>query len=233
MRWLYRLIAIAMALAPSIALSQTSGESLSALAARNGYSMQWLLPEREVALYRAGLVIVLRPGAQLYEVDDRVEVSDAPPRYINGDLLVSSRFAQRLKQLASFQSYPPQSQQGGTLVPPIANFHGAISIEMQPLPGSEAVTVNGQAPPGAPVTLTLLATISSDIPTVLVSRHDVQPDVSGRFTATLPIASDYYHGSLLRVLATSTFGVTPATANVMVDAPNRDVTLPADQWPPR
>lgn len=232
MRWLYSLIAIGMVLSPAIALSQTSGESLSALAARDGYSMQWLLPEREVALYRAGLVIVVRPGAQLYEVDDRVEVTDSAPRYINGDLLVSSQFAQRLKQLASFQSPPSQPREPGA--PPAPNFRGSISIEMQPLPGSEDVTVNGQAPPGAPVTLTLLATISSDLPTILVSRHDVQPDVNGRFTATLPIASDYYHGSILRVLATSTFGVTPATANIMVDAPNRaETNLPADAWPPQ
>ncbi len=232
MRWLYSLIVIVLALSPAIAHSQASGESLSALAARDGYLMQWLLPGREVALYRAGLVIVVRPGAELYDVDDRVEVMDTAPRYVNGDLLVSSQFAQRLKQLASFQSPPSQPRQPGAA--PAPNFTGSISIEMQPLPGSEAVTVNGQAPPGAPVTLTLLATISSDIPTVLVSRHDVQPDVNGRFSATLPIAPDYFHGSLLRVLATSTFGVTPATANVMVDAPNRAVKdLPADAWPPR
>jgi hypothetical protein len=220
-----------MALTPAIANSQTNGESLSTVAARNGYSMQWLLPEREAALYRAGVVIVVRPGATLYEVNDRVEVADVAPRYINGDMLISSRLAARLKQLAVVQS--AQSQPGSMGVRP-QNFTGTISIEMRPQPGSEAVTVNGQAPPGAPVTLTLLATISSDLPTVPVSRHDVQPDVNGRFSATLPIAGDYYHGSLLRVVATSTAGVTPATAQLFVDAPNVNIhDLPADQWPPR
>lgn len=229
MRWLYSTIAIALALAPATALPQANGESLSAIAARDGYSLQWLLPEQEIALYRAGLVIVVRPGAQLYEVDDRVEVSDVAPRYVNGDMIVSPRFAARLKALASMQFVPSESR--GVRA---QNFTGSISIEAQPLAGTEAVTVNGQAPAGAPVTLTLMATISSDLPTILVSRHDVQPDVNGRFSATVPIASDYFHGSLLRVLATSTSGVTPATANVWVDAPNRDVTnMPADQWPPR
>lgn len=230
MRWISFITAIAVFLSPAIANAQTDGESLSATAARNGYSMQWLLPEREVALYRAGVVVVVRPGAVLYEVNDRVEVSDQAPRYINGDMIVSPRFAARLKQLAVVQPQP-EPQAPSVRAP---SFTGSIAIEMQPLPGSEAVTVNGQAPPGAPVTLTLLATISSDLPTIPVSRHDVQPDVNGRFSVTLPIASDYYHASLLRVVATSTFGVTPATAQIYVDAPNRDIhDLPADQWPPR
>lgn len=229
MRWLCLTIAVAATLSPCTAHAQANGESLSALAARDGYSMQWLLPEREVALYRAGLVIVIRPGAELYEVNDRVEVTDAGPRYVNGDIIVSPGLATRLNQLAAIKA-PAVSASPSVSTP---DFRGTLAVEMQPLPGSESVTVNGQAPPGAPVTLTLLATISSDIPTILVSRHDVQPDVNGRFSATLPIASDYYHASMLRVLATSTPGVTPATAQISVDAPNLDVKLPADQWPPR
>lgn len=227
MRWLCSTIAVAMAILPSAAYSQADGESLNAVAARAGYSEQWLLPERELALFRPGYVIVIRPGSQLYEVNDRVEVADTSPRYINGDMIVSSSLANRLRRFA--QTDPPREDQSART----PNFSGALAIEMQPLQGSESVTVHGQAPPGAPVTLTLLATISYDLPTILVRRHDVQTDVNGRFSAVLPIASDYFHASLLRVLATSTSGVTPATAQIWVDAPNLGEKLPADQWPPR
>lgn len=227
MRWFYSLIAVAMAILPSAAYSQTDGESLNAIAARAGYSVQWLLPEREVALFRPGYVVVIRPGSQLYEVNDRVEVADVSPRYINGDMIVSSSLANRLRSFV--QTEAPRAAESVRTSDP----SGALAVEMQPLQGSESVTVHGQAPPGAPVTLTLLATISTDLPTILVRRHDVQADVNGRFSAVLPIASDYFHASLLRVLATSSPGVTPATAQIWVDAPNLGEKLPADQWPPR
>lgn len=232
MRWLSTTMTVALVLYPAGTVhAQNAAVSLSAVAAKDGYTLRWMLPERSAALYRPGVVIVLRPGAILYEVNDRVEVSDAAPRYINGDLIVSQRFATRLGELAV--SRPASIARDGAGPATAPNFTGALAVEMQPLAGDEAVTINGQAPAGAPVTLTLLATISSDLPTVVVSRHDVQPDVNGRFSATVPIASDYTRGSILRVLATSAPGVTPATAQVYVGPPNGAMTLPLDQWPPR
>ena len=230
MRWISTTMTVAMVVCPLAVHAQSSSVSLSAVAARDGYTMRWMLPERSAALYRPGVVIVLRPGAVLYEVNDRVETSDAAPRYINGDLLVSQSLAARLGEIATSSS---RTSVARAETAPSQNFRGALSVDIHPLSGDEAVTINGQAPAGAPVTLTLLATISSDLPTIVVSRHDVQPDVNGRFSVAVPIASDYTRGSILRVLATSAPGVTPATAQVYVGPPNGDQTLPLDQWPPR
>ena len=95
--------------------------------------------------------------------------------------------------------------------------------------GSEAIAVNGHAPSSAPVTITLLATISPDLPTIVVSRHDVQPDSNGQFQATISVAPDYVRDSILRVVATSTYGTTPASATITIAAPNAGVTVPFDK----
>lgn len=103
-----------------------------------------------------------------------------------------------------------------------------ITLEARQLQGAEALDVEGTAPPNATVTITLLARISPDIPTVLVSRHDVITDVGGRFGAVIPIASAYERGILLDVVATSTSGEASATAHVVTGAPNPGITVPMD-----
>jgi hypothetical protein len=216
-------------LAGSGAQAQTTSNSLSAIAARDGYNFQWLLPERSVRLYRPGLVIVIRPGVTQYEVNERVEFADAAPRYVNGDILITQSLAARLGRLASIAaaSQRPEREVRFTQTLPVAS--GPITLEVHPQQGSEALAVSGHAPSAAPVTITLLATISPDLPTVVVSRHDVQPDANGQFQATLSIASDYLRGSTLRVLATSTAGATPASATITVGAPNAGVTVESDK----
>jgi hypothetical protein len=101
-------------------------------------------------------------------------------------------------------------------------------VDVRHAQGSEALNVSGHAPAGSPVTITLLATISPDLPTVVVSRHDVQPDASGQFQAVISSAPDYLRGSLLQVVATSA-GASPASATVTVGPPNPGVTVPFDK----
>ncbi len=216
----------------SNAQAQSSSISLGAVASHNGYNLQWLLPERSVRLYRPGLVVVIRPGATMYEVNNRVEFADAAPQYVNGDILVSTSFAARLARLASISAAayrPPYAGARSTEVAPVSGAGGPISLEVHPQPGSEAISVSGHAPSAAPVTITLLATISPDLPTVVVSRHDVQPDTNGHFQATISIASDFVRNSVLRVLATSGAGATPASETVTVAAPNAGVLVPFDK----
>lgn len=223
---------IALALIGTIALgsnaqAQNARVSLSTVAARSAYTLQWLYPERSVSLYRPGLVIVIRPGDREYDVNNRVEFSDAPPAYVNGDVLVSASLAARLQRLARLASAPsaaPAIRSTQTA----AAATGPISVDAHPLKGSEALSISGHAPSGAPVTITLLATISPDLPTVVVSRHDVQPDASGQFQAVISIASDYLRNSLLHVVATSA-GATPASTTVTVGAPNAGITVPFDK----
>jgi hypothetical protein len=225
------LAALVSTVVGSNAQAQTTRYSLVAVAGHNGYNLQWLLAERSVRLYRTGLVIVIRPGATMYEVNNRVEFADAAPQYVNGDLLVTPSLAARLVKLASLASAASASRQ--TFAPVSSNqtpptVSGPIVLQARSEQGDEAINVSGHAPSAAPVTITLLATISPDIPTLVVSRHDVQPDANGQFQATIPIASDYFRDSVLRVLATSG-AATPASTTVLVQAPNAGVTVPSDK----
>lgn len=212
------------------ALAQTNDKSLIAVARSDGYSVQWLLPDRAVQLYRPGVVVVLHPGATMYEVNDRVEFGDIAPRYINGDMLVSNALAARLGRLAALAAAANRTSQN-RLMPvtgPQNAVAGALTLDARRQNGAEAVHVSGHAPSGAPVTITLLATISPDLPTVVLSRNDLQPDVNGQFEATISIAPDYLRDTLVQVLATAP-GASPAQAVVVVGPPNAGVNVPFDQ----
>ena len=104
--------------------------------------------------------------------------------------------------------------------------HGSITLEARQLQGAEAISVAGSAPAGAQVTITLLATVSPDVPTILVSRHDVASDATGRFGAVIPIASAYERGTLLTIVATSAPNVASASAHLVTDAPNAGASIP-------
>ena len=104
----------------------------------------------------------------------------------------------------------------------------AVTLSAQPLAGSEALSVNGTAAPGAPVTLTLLATVSQDLPTIIVSRHVVTADQNGTYQARIPIAPAYERGTLLQLFATSG-GQTSQVMRFVVGAPNNGVTVPLEQ----
>jgi len=83
----------------------------------------------------------------------------------------------------------------------------------------------------APVVLVLHATISRDLPTVFVNRAEVTADADGHFVATVPIAPDFWRGSIVTVTATSPSTVSSATAQTVVVLPNPGVVLPADDVP--
>ena len=108
---------------------------------------------------------------------------------------------------------------------------GSIALEASQHQGLEAIDVTGSAPPNSPVTITLLATVSTDVPTIVVSRQDVVTDVNGRFGAVIPIASAFERGTILKIVATSLPGVIPAAAQLVIKAPNEGVTVPLEQTP--
>lgn len=226
-------IALAALFCCAWADAQDNTVSLNSVAAHDGYSLQWLLPERSVSLSRPGLAIVVRPGAVMYFVNSRVEFTETPPRYVNGDLVISSTLAARFDRLARLAAAMQRQRLEGpglrvSTEPPAS---GPITIDVRPQPGSEAVSVSGHAPSTAPVTITLLATVSYDVPTVVVSRHDVQPDVNGNFSAQVSIAPSFARGTILRVLATSVAGTTPASAQLIVGSPNAGVIVPLEYEP--
>lgn len=109
--------------------------------------------------------------------------------------------------------------------------NAALTLEARQLQGAEAISVAGNAPAGSQITITLLATVSKDIPTIVVSRHDVVADARGRFETAIPIAPAFEHGTLLNILATSVSGVTPAQAQLIIGAPNEGVSVPLESNP--
>ena len=223
------LMAIAV-LCPAVAA--TSDLPLSRVAAQSGYAWSWLGAERSVEISKPGMLIVIRPGQSLFEVNDRIETTAVAPRYAHNDLYITQSFANRIAQLArqADQNSVAMNQSADpvrNVVAQASAISGAIQMEVHQLPGSEALLVTGNAPPNAPVTITLYATFATDLPTVVVSRHDAHPDASGRFSTIVPIAPAYFRGVFLDVLASSLPGVKAATAQYVVGSPNGNVNIPA------
>jgi hypothetical protein len=212
---------------PAVSAAAEGSIPLQRVAAQAGYRYYWSPVGTALVLSRPGTIIVFRPGAQVYQVNDHIEIAQSAPSYMRGDLYVTPMLAGHLQALARRKS--PDAASGGasssTLDPSV---QGAITLEARQLQGSEAIDVEGKAPSGAPVTITLLAVISQDVPTILVSRHDIVSDVDGRFGAVIPIAAAYEHGTILRVLATSSSGVASAQAQLVSGAPNAGVSVPLE-----
>lgn len=205
---------------------------LARVAAEAGLTYNWLSAERAVALTGPGVAIVIRPGQGLYEINDRVESTATAPHYASNDIYVSASLAEHIVQFARQTQLrlraALQSAYEAAAEPTTPAVSGSITIEVHPLAGSEALVITGQAPPTAPIMITLLATLSSDLPTIVVSRHDISADQSGKFQAIVPIAPDFLRGSYLKVLATSVPSVVSASAEVLVGPPAPGLKVPAD-----
>jgi hypothetical protein len=199
----------------------------------------WLTAASAVQLSGPGIVLVIRPGDNLYEVNDRVETTATTPHYKGNDIYVSATLAAHIVRLAqqaesdiAYQEDEARARAQAEMdATPVPAFHGAIVLNVAPLKGAEAVLVTGQAPPTAPVMITLLATLSSSLPNVLVSRHELQAGPDGTFQAIIPIGPDYTWRSFLNVLATSTPGVTSASAQILLHQPNDGVDVPYEEQP--
>lgn len=221
-----------------IAGAVSSSEVPLALVAKEAnLQYEWLPATRAVQLSGPGIVLVIRPGDNLYEINDRVEVTTDPPRYVSHDIYVSQALANYITHLARQEQMTVESQEAASESRDVRNAaimaetRGTITLSVAPLEGAEALLVTGQAPPSAPVRLTLLATLSSELPNVLLSRHDLTAGPDGRFQAIVPIAADYMRDTFIHVLATSAPGVTSASAQLLVQAPNQGLKVPVESWP--
>jgi hypothetical protein len=215
MRSIAAALAFAVVATPVAALA--SGVSLQSVAAEDGYTMRWLGPERSVCLSRNGTVVVLRPGSVLYDVNSREELADVPPVATGrGDLSISNALAARLTALAAQTSSADPAPTGLVVVPVEVASQGFIVVSARLIPGRHALSVDGSAPRNSRVTLTLFATLAPDLPNVFLKRNDVQTDVTGRFTAVVSLAPDFFSGSLVTLYATSD-GVQTGSTHVVLD----------------
>jgi hypothetical protein len=204
---------------------------------------EWLAANRVVQLSGPGIVLVIRPGDYLYEVNDRIEVTSNAPQFASNDIYVSKKLAAHIISLARQAELAERNTEARLASAAAAEAnqertdailgeaHGTIALNATQLTGAEAVLVTGLAPPSIPVMITLLATLSPELPNVLVSRQTTEAGPDGKFQAIVPIGPDYMRDTFIHVLATSLPGVVSASAQLLVKAPNEGLTIPAEAWP--
>jgi copper amine oxidase-like protein len=188
----------------------------------SGYVYTWSASASEVTLSRPGLTIVLRPGNRRYEINDRVAYASEAPVYENGDLIVPADVVSELRALAG--RYPDARATEGARTGPVSSpvaASGSLTLTARQATGREAIVVDGKAPASVPVTITLVGSISHDIPDVLLRRITLQTD--GTFHATLIVAPAMPRGSYVTVTASSLPGIAPASARVTIGAPNTGI----------
>lgn len=227
------LAALLAAAPPAMAGHETP---LAKVAADLGFQYSYLGPEDAVSLTKSGVTVVIRPGESLFDVNDRTEAMDgSPPRFSRSDIYISDALLRRLRQIsAHYTSLAADHQITVTTAAPsgYGEISGAITgLTFAQAPGKQEVSVGGKAPANAPVTLTLIATLSNELPDVVLSRHELLADVDGTFKTDISIAPGYYRGGILTLVASSVAGVSPAKAHLVMKAPNWSVSVPNDQEP--
>ncbi|MBD5657631.1 MAG: hypothetical protein IAI50_21010, partial [Candidatus Eremiobacteraeota bacterium] len=141
------------------------------VAATLGFAYSYLGPEDAVALSRAGVTVVIRPGERLFDVNDRTEAMEgAAPRFSHSDVYISDALFARLRQLAIL--YPAMPADRSTNVAwqlprRAAIATGSISaLSVSQVSGQQEIAVGGKAPPNLPITITLVSTFSTEVPNV-------------------------------------------------------------------
>ncbi len=123
---------------------------------------------------------------------------------------------------AAIRAAGPQNRVAVTAVAP-------VSLDLRQIPGSFHLAVSGKALASTPIVLTLLGTVSSEIPDIVVSRRTVVPDYAGNFKFEVPVAGDYFAESYLTLVATSPSGAVLAKSpRLVLKAPNTDVSVPIE-----
>jgi hypothetical protein len=225
----------AAALLPLAASAQQPSVPLTSVAQQLGFHYAYLGPDEAVALSRPGIVVILRPGEPLYELNDRSIPIDGPsPSYKGGEVFISRTLFATLRRLAATSApatavdlTPRQlSQMAGPKGPVTIDALTATHIE-----GDQALHVAGQATPLADITLTLIARLSSGIPDVVVSRSHVSADKNGVFTGRVAIAPVFFAGSLFKVVAASDSDSTRSVTTTVTDEPNGNTQVPSEVLP--
>ena len=223
--------AAAATLLPMVAPAQDHLTSLTDVAKKLGYTYAYLGPDEAVSLNRPGVSVIIRPGAPLFDMNDRtIPISGVVPVYSNGDIYVSSAMIGLLRHLAG-----PNAVIGHDAVadvqpmgmhprrPAVIDSLSAMHIE-----GDQALRVAGQASPYAAITLTLVAKLSRSIPDVVVSRLHVSADKSGSFSSRVPIAPVYFTGSLFTVVAATDADTSRSVTTTVSEFPNKHTTIPSE-----
>jgi hypothetical protein len=232
------LIALVAGTAAVPAPATAGPTALEHVAAKLGYTYNYLGPEDAVALTRAGVTVVIRPGERLFDVNDRTEAMDGPaPAFENDDVYVSDALVARLRAIAAtYRSVLVHNERVALHAygyeGEATNVTGAITdLHVSQVRGQQAVSVMGKSRANLPITISLVSTMSAELPDTVLCRERVRTDAHGMFDIDVPVAPGYFRGSIITVIASSYPGVAKATSRIEMRAPNQDLRIPADELP--
>ena len=103
----------------------------------------------------------------------------------------------------------------------------SLTLQAEPVVGTQAVHVHGTGPASASVTIALYNTISQDLPTVLVASRTLVVGSDGSFDLEMRTAPAYMPGSLLIVVAAAP-GAATAQTTLVLQPPNAPLTVPVE-----
>ncbi len=221
----------AATLLPMVAPAQDHMTSLTDVAKKLGYTYAYLGPDEAVSLSRPGVSVLIRPGAPLFDMNDRtIPISGDVPVYSNGDVYVSSAMIGLLRRLAGPNAVVGHDAMADVQPMSMHPHRPAVidSLSAMHIEGDQALRVAGQASPYAAITLTLIAKLSRSIPDVVVSRLHVSADKSGAFTSRVPIAPVYFTGSLFTVVAATDADTSRSVTTTVSEYPNKHTTIPSE-----
>jgi multisubunit Na+/H+ antiporter MnhB subunit len=204
--------------------------SLAHLAPELGFTYTWIASESAVALTRPGVYVLVRTGNPLYDVNTAVESAAQTPQYRNNDIYVGSGLVERLRTLAA-RPVPGEAPVAAPTVSHAAPIGGALTVGAIPTNVADSVVVSGTGPANAPLTITLRADISRDIPRVLLSRTKLVTDAAGKYSVEIPTAPLHLQNSVVLVSATSAPGVAEAHTSFVLGGPNPKMAQPVDDLP--
>lgn len=197
--------------------------SLVSVAHQDGYGYMQRNPENAVELVKPGMDIVIRAGSRLYWVNGTPDAADVAPTYRNRDVYVSDNTAIILARLARSSAAPAAESVDPPQAP--ASGQGPLTVSAIGGLGAETLSVFGSAPPNAPVRISLYGQISRDLPTMLLNTSSTVASAEGKYAITMPIAPDYFRGSIITVNAALTEGGPASTTTYKVGAPNPNVSI--------
>ncbi len=105
-----------------------------------------------------------------------------------------------------------------------------LTIQLRHIDGQQALEVYGTAPSGTPLTITVFAAFSWDLPAALLNTWSIQSGSDGRFAIRAPIAGDSFSGTIVTVRAQAPSGA-DAIASWTVDRPSSQWIPAGDEVP--
>jgi hypothetical protein len=205
--------------------------SLASTAHELGYTYRYTGVQDAVQLSRPGVVVTIRPGENLFDVNEHTETTPFAPRVSHNEVYISDELAAQLRMIAT--RFPLLKQ--GYAAPAPVNAHptsGTIALnDVRQVAGTFDLLIEGDAPPGAPITLTEKATFATEIPDTMLRVINTKSDANGHFTATVPASPGAFRGAIITIIASSVSGITDASTKLVLTEPNHGVSVPAEQEP--